>query len=151
MSTVFHPETDDSSERTNKTVNQCLRYHVTGNQTAGPSAGLIRDHERSTSLRDSHRSSCTLAGRRGSSRLSLQQHGNGHKSSENIRLPSDPRISDSALDVRKHELTVPGPLSSVPHWYHPRGQVCEVTRSIDRGANSLVYVFAFTGVTVNIG
>jgi hypothetical protein len=33
MSTAFHPETDGSSERTNKTVNQCLRYHVTRNQT----------------------------------------------------------------------------------------------------------------------
>jgi len=32
MSTVFHPETDGASERTNKTVNQCLRYHVTWNQ-----------------------------------------------------------------------------------------------------------------------
>ena len=32
MSTAFHPETDGSSERTNKTVNQCLRYHVTRNQ-----------------------------------------------------------------------------------------------------------------------
>jgi hypothetical protein len=32
MSTAFHPETDGASERTNKTVNQCLRYHVTRNQ-----------------------------------------------------------------------------------------------------------------------
>jgi len=32
MSTAFHPETDGSSEWTNKTVNQCLRYHVTRNQ-----------------------------------------------------------------------------------------------------------------------
>ena len=32
MSTAFHPETDGSSEHTNKTVNQCLRYHVTRNQ-----------------------------------------------------------------------------------------------------------------------
>jgi hypothetical protein len=32
MSTAFHPETDGSSERTNKTVNQCLRYHVSRNQ-----------------------------------------------------------------------------------------------------------------------
>lgn len=33
MSTAFHPETDGASERTNKIVNQCLRYHVTRNQT----------------------------------------------------------------------------------------------------------------------
>ena len=32
MSTAFHPETDGASERTNKTMNQCLRYHVTRNQ-----------------------------------------------------------------------------------------------------------------------
>ena len=32
MSTAFHPETDGASERTNKTVNQCLRYHVARNQ-----------------------------------------------------------------------------------------------------------------------
>jgi hypothetical protein len=32
-STSFHPETDGSSERTNKTVVQCLRYHVERNQT----------------------------------------------------------------------------------------------------------------------
>ena len=32
MSTAFHPETDGASERTNKTINQCLRYHVTRNQ-----------------------------------------------------------------------------------------------------------------------
>jgi hypothetical protein len=31
MSTAFHPETDGSSERTNKTVNQCVRYHVERN------------------------------------------------------------------------------------------------------------------------
>jgi len=28
MSTAYHPETDGSSERTNKTINQTLRYHV---------------------------------------------------------------------------------------------------------------------------
>lgn len=28
LSTVYHPETDGASERTNKTINQCLRYHV---------------------------------------------------------------------------------------------------------------------------
>jgi len=32
MSTAFHPETDGSSEQTNKTVSQCLRYHITRNQ-----------------------------------------------------------------------------------------------------------------------
>ena len=32
MSTAFHLETDGASEQTNKTVNQCLRYHVTGDQ-----------------------------------------------------------------------------------------------------------------------
>lgn len=32
MSTAYHPETDSSSERTNKTVNQCLRYYVERNQ-----------------------------------------------------------------------------------------------------------------------
>ena len=32
LSTAYHPETDGSSERTNKTVNQALRYHVERNQ-----------------------------------------------------------------------------------------------------------------------
>jgi len=32
MSTAFHLETDGASERTNKTVSQCLRFHVTRNQ-----------------------------------------------------------------------------------------------------------------------
>ena len=32
MSTVYHPETDDSSERSNKTIDQMLRYHVRRNQ-----------------------------------------------------------------------------------------------------------------------
>jgi hypothetical protein len=32
MFTAYHPETDGSSERTNKTINQCLRYHVQRNQ-----------------------------------------------------------------------------------------------------------------------
>jgi hypothetical protein len=31
-STSYHPETDGASERTNKTVIQCLRYHVERNQ-----------------------------------------------------------------------------------------------------------------------
>ena len=33
MSTAYHPETDSASERTNKTVNQMLRYHVARNQS----------------------------------------------------------------------------------------------------------------------
>lgn len=32
MSSSFHPETDGSSERSNKTINQCIRYHVERNQ-----------------------------------------------------------------------------------------------------------------------
>ena len=32
LSTAYHPETDSASERTNKTVNQCIRYHVERNQ-----------------------------------------------------------------------------------------------------------------------
>ena len=32
MSTSYHPETDSSSERTNKTVNQAIRYHVDNSQ-----------------------------------------------------------------------------------------------------------------------
>ena len=32
MSTAFHLETDGASKHTNKTVNQCFRYHVTRNQ-----------------------------------------------------------------------------------------------------------------------
>jgi hypothetical protein len=32
MSSAYHPETDGSSERTNKTVNQLLRFHVDRNQ-----------------------------------------------------------------------------------------------------------------------
>jgi hypothetical protein len=33
MSTVYHPQSDGASERLNKTINQCLRYHVERNQT----------------------------------------------------------------------------------------------------------------------
>ena len=33
MSTSYHPETDGASERTNKTVNQILRFHVDRNQS----------------------------------------------------------------------------------------------------------------------
>jgi hypothetical protein len=32
MSTSYHPETDGSSEWTNKTVNQAIQYHVNNNQ-----------------------------------------------------------------------------------------------------------------------
>ena len=32
MSTTYHPQTDGASERTNKTVEQCLRFHVERNQ-----------------------------------------------------------------------------------------------------------------------
>ena len=32
MSTSFHPETDGTSERTNKTLNQCLHFHVNRTQ-----------------------------------------------------------------------------------------------------------------------
>jgi hypothetical protein len=32
MSTAYHPESDGTSERSNKTINQCLRYHVERNQ-----------------------------------------------------------------------------------------------------------------------
>jgi len=32
MSTSYHPETDGSSERSNKTINQALRYHVSRTQ-----------------------------------------------------------------------------------------------------------------------
>jgi hypothetical protein len=32
MSTAYHPQSDGASKRTNKTVNQCLRYHVERNQ-----------------------------------------------------------------------------------------------------------------------
>ena len=32
MSSAYHPQTDGASERTNKTVNQCLRFHVERNQ-----------------------------------------------------------------------------------------------------------------------
>jgi hypothetical protein len=33
MSAAWHPETDGASERTNKTVNQALCFHVARNQT----------------------------------------------------------------------------------------------------------------------
>ena len=32
LSSSYHPETDGSSERSNKTINQCIRYHVHCNQ-----------------------------------------------------------------------------------------------------------------------
>jgi len=28
MSSAYHPQTDGSSERTNKTINQCVRFHL---------------------------------------------------------------------------------------------------------------------------
>ena len=28
MSTAYHPETDGASEKTNKMVNQCIRFHI---------------------------------------------------------------------------------------------------------------------------
>jgi hypothetical protein len=33
MSTSYHPQTDGASERSNKTLNQALRYHIQRNQT----------------------------------------------------------------------------------------------------------------------
>ena len=41
MSTAFHPETDGASERTNKTVNQCLRYHVARNQKGASTSTTV--------------------------------------------------------------------------------------------------------------
>src|SRR6202021_1080017 len=32
LSSTYHPETDGSSERSNKTINQCIRYHIQHNQ-----------------------------------------------------------------------------------------------------------------------
>jgi len=32
MSMAYHPQTNGSSERSNKTVNQCLHYHIQRNQ-----------------------------------------------------------------------------------------------------------------------
>lgn len=32
MSTAYHPQMDDGSERTNKTLNQCIHFHVEQNQ-----------------------------------------------------------------------------------------------------------------------
>lgn len=32
LSTSYHPETDGASERSNKTINQAIRYHVRRNQ-----------------------------------------------------------------------------------------------------------------------
>jgi hypothetical protein len=45
MSSAYHPETDGSSECSNKTVIQCLRYHVERNQTGWVKAlPLVRFH-----------------------------------------------------------------------------------------------------------
>jgi hypothetical protein len=43
MSTAYHPQTDGASERTNKTLNQAIRYHVDNNQK-GWLAKLPRVH-----------------------------------------------------------------------------------------------------------
>src|SRR5882762_8116442 len=32
LSSAYHPETDGSSERSNKTINQCIHYHIRHNQ-----------------------------------------------------------------------------------------------------------------------
>jgi hypothetical protein len=32
LSSAFHPQTNSTSERTNKTINQAIRYHVQWNQ-----------------------------------------------------------------------------------------------------------------------
>ena len=32
MSTAYHPQTDGVSERTNKTINQCIRFYVERHQ-----------------------------------------------------------------------------------------------------------------------
>lgn len=43
LSTAYHPQTDGSSERTNKTVNQCIRFHIERNQKGwAKSLPLIR-------------------------------------------------------------------------------------------------------------
>src|ERR1700679_3513330 len=45
LSTSFHPQTNGASERTNKTINQCLRYHVERNQGGwAKSLPLVRFH-----------------------------------------------------------------------------------------------------------
>jgi len=41
MSSAYHPETDGASERSNKTVNQLLRFHVKRNQKAGSERCLV--------------------------------------------------------------------------------------------------------------
>jgi hypothetical protein len=45
LSTSFHPQTNGASERSNKTINQCLRYHVERNQSGWvKSLPLVRFH-----------------------------------------------------------------------------------------------------------
>jgi hypothetical protein len=45
LSTSFHPQTNGASERSNKTINQCLRFHVERNQTGwAKSLPLVRFH-----------------------------------------------------------------------------------------------------------
>jgi hypothetical protein len=42
-SSLYHPQSNGASERTNKTVNQCIRFHVERNQTGwAKSLPLIR-------------------------------------------------------------------------------------------------------------
>jgi hypothetical protein len=43
MSTAYHPQTDGASERTNKTLNQAICYHVDNNQK-GWLSKLLRIH-----------------------------------------------------------------------------------------------------------
>src|SRR5882757_1210766 len=45
MSTAYHPQTDGASEHTNKTLNQCVRFHVERNQKGWVRAlPIIRFH-----------------------------------------------------------------------------------------------------------
>lgn len=45
MSTAYHPQTDGASEQTNKTLNQCIRFHVERNQKGWVQAlPVIRFH-----------------------------------------------------------------------------------------------------------
>src|ERR1700678_1302358 len=45
LSMSFHPQTNGASERSNKTINQCLRFHVERNQTGwAKSLSFVRFH-----------------------------------------------------------------------------------------------------------
>ena len=44
MSSAYHPQTNGSREHTNKTVEQCLRFHVERNQK-GWKCALLRIHQ----------------------------------------------------------------------------------------------------------